>query len=889
MKRYSYWVRMRFFCWLLLLTGPTFSACIDGSTPDAGAGDGVGDGDGDAGSAVVDGGDHGGDGDGDGDAGSAVVDGGDHGGDGDGDGDGGSAVVDGGDHDSGSPDGGDMSNSDGGTPVVDSGTPLMDAGALVIDAGAPSADAGTPAADAGVPVGTDGGSGAIPTVCDVVQQVFESSCTSCHQGSYQIDLRAEAVTSNLVNQESALYGGQILVVPGDPENSLLYRKLVDDLESGNLGAMMPTTGMLGQSEIQLVHDWIEGGASVDCEQTQLSEIPDPGFKRLTKEQFNRALSELHGMIWKNMHAKADGDPSWYRDEEEFYDIFTSQNWGYWGDYDRTYPEDNQTSATGEPRGGYRRLDQIVFDSHLASWTGAIMNLARDTYENWVGKRLVFQACEADNDNGITNYATEEELINGCVDAFISDFGHLAFRRPLTTEEHVFFRQVYDDSETAYPGETFNSFSGYPGWHGRALSNVIAVINSSPEFLYQVEVGDEEGNLLPYELANRLSFHFWNTMPDAELFDAAADGSLMTEEGYAAQVDRLAADPKAARSVEEFYEDYFRVQLIPDINAQDGPSSYHGGPSWNQYQGRHNYIKDAMEAELRNLGRWYTLEEPASYEEMFRSNLHLLECSPPPWSPEECTGAGPYSEWSLGFPDEYSGWDGVSDPVMLPESERAGLLTRMGVLAHDTAYARPIRRGLYIREALLCDPIPPPENCDVVKPPEIDVYMTVRERVESITEQPGTSCADCHSTLINGFGHALGHFSSKGNYWETERMFSDQTNAEGDYWYFLLPEEEWSPIDAIGTTYFQGAQVTVDGAHELADLLATSGELETCWSRQYFQFAMGRSETASDVESLDQLASSMREGATMLDAYKAIAYLPQFKMRERPASTEGGQP
>ena len=168
MKRYSYWVRMRFFCWLLLLTGPTFSACIDGSTPDAGAGDGDGDGDGDAGSAVVDGGDHGGDGDGDGDAGSAV--------------------VDGGDHDSGSPDGGDMSNSDGGTPVVDSGTPLMDAGALVIDAGAPSADAGTPAADAGVPVGTDGGSGAIPTVCDVVQQVFESSCTSCHQGSYQIPI-----------------------------------------------------------------------------------------------------------------------------------------------------------------------------------------------------------------------------------------------------------------------------------------------------------------------------------------------------------------------------------------------------------------------------------------------------------------------------------------------------------------------------------------------------------------------------------------------------------------------------------------------------------------------------------------------------------------------------
>ena len=57
---------------------------------------------------------------------------------------------------------------------------------------------------------------------------------------------------------------------------------------------------------------------------------------------------------------------------------------------------------------------------------------------------------------------------------------------------------------------------------------MATLTHAPEFLYRVELGDENGNLTPHELASRLSYHFWNTMPDEELFTAAADGSLMTK-------------------------------------------------------------------------------------------------------------------------------------------------------------------------------------------------------------------------------------------------------------------------------------------------------------------------------------------------------------------------
>ena len=76
-------------------------------------------------------------------------------------------------------------------------------------------------------------------------------------------------------------------------------------------------------------------------------------------------------------------------------------------------------------------------------------------------------------------------------------------------------------------------------------------------------------------------------------------------------------------------------------------------------------------------------------------------------------------------------------------------------------------------------------------------------------------------------------------------------------------------------------VTVDGAHELADALVDSGQMEWCWSREYFRFAMGRIEWAADADTIENLAQSLRDGATLADGFKAIAYLPQFKTLNKP--------
>ena len=123
------------------------------------------------------------------------------------------------------------------------------------------------------------------------------------------------------------------------------------------------------------------------------------------------------------------------------------------------------------------------------------------------------------------------------------------------------------------------------------------------------------------------------------------------------------------------------------------------------------------------------------------------------------------------------------------------------------------------------------------------------------------------------------------------MFTSDKDAEGNWLYGVHKPDQWQPIDASGTALLNGEMVTVDGAHELADVLVDSGQMEWCWSREYFRFAMGRIEWDADAETIETLAQTLRDGATLGDAFKAIAYLPQFKTLYKPpkAKDAGGEP
>ena len=167
------------------------------------------------------------------------------------------------------------------------------------------------------------------------------------------------------------------------------------------------------------------------------------------------------------------------------------------------PADRREPMPEDPHGSYRRLDQTLEQLHVDGAFRVATSLATALTEQ---SRLaaVVGACAADADA-----ANDAQ----CFSDFVRRFGARVLRRAPDAEDESFFRSVYGADARALP---------------RAYADVITVMLSSPDFLYFVEHGERAVDGMPgvyelgaYELASRLSYHFWQTLPDAELWAAAA--------------------------------------------------------------------------------------------------------------------------------------------------------------------------------------------------------------------------------------------------------------------------------------------------------------------------------------------------------------------------------
>ncbi|HIA03578.1 MAG TPA: DUF1592 domain-containing protein [Myxococcales bacterium] len=341
-------------------------------------------------------------------------------------------------------------------------------------------------------------------------------------------------------------------------------------------------------------NWSTTGPSVSVTTTK---VYDPGFMRLSKEQYNRTLGDLMGYM-KEKYCTGLPNTLWrmcksWSSAGSWYGILTGKTYGQWADYQRLYVSDNVEPTPGELRGGYRRFDQVIHNEHVTSWLQATMKVAQVYFEDDIwdeltgestkwgglgwGDWMVFTPCNNAYEEDPALFDTETAMYEACVSNFITDFGLRAYRQPLSDEEHAYLLGIYQAVDQQYVEADFidqvqdKESSLAFNRAARGLRNVIAVVLTAPKFLFRMELGNEDGNLTAYELASRLSYHFWNSMPDTELFEAAADGSLMTAKGYQAQLDRLALSSKAKPVIDEFYRDYLRVEEIPDLNSQDGAS------------------------------------------------------------------------------------------------------------------------------------------------------------------------------------------------------------------------------------------------------------------------------------------------------------------------------
>lgn len=476
------------------------------------------------------------------------------------------------------------------------------------------------------------------------------------------------------------------------------------------------------------------------------------------------------------------------------------------------------------------LQQSVSSVHVDAYYRIAQRVASDIAGNATRLAAVAGSCAT---SASTNNAT-------CQANFIRNFGLRAFRRPLRAEDITHFQNVYSRSGS----------SGY--------ADVLSAMLQAPSFLYLMRF---EGPLASgrsdlysldaYELASRISYLFWQSMPDSGLLAAAASGSLLTEAGYRGEVDRVFADAKTRRGIQEFFTRWLRLD---EQLALSNPSAY-----FNAVLGEQPAVVDpsALRADMAT----ETLEF-AEYQVRNQGTYASLL---------ESTVAFPRSQV---LADVYGTpvWSGTGTPPSFPAGQRSGLLGRINLV--NGAAQRPIIRGAHIYTDILCQNLTPPANTD--PPPGAVVYLgqTVRQKASAITQIPGTACASCHTATLNPLGFALGNFDGLGRYRTQERVYVTEGASAGNL-------HSIQTIDAsvtLPSSIVPQTQKSASSQIELSKAILAGGYGNACLTRQYFRFAMQRLENLSS----DGCALNDLQGAsgTLEKMMKAAAYLPEFKVRKK---------
>lgn len=476
---------------------------------------------------------------------------------------------------------------------------------------------------------------------------------------------------------------------------------------------------------------------------------------------------------------------------------------------------------------FRALDQRLSDQHVRAFYRVADRLATLATAGDATRQAIGGDC-----------ALEAAVSSACVDRFLDTFGMRAFRRPLTAEERARYHALNDG--TRPPQEVF-----------RAL---VFSLLMSPRFLYHVETEGAASRtpgvyaLDAYELASRLSYHFWQSMPDDELLAAARDGALLTEEGYGAQAQRVFEDARTHEVVGTFYTEWFRLGSIGGFAPTAGFDTFAADTTIGEAGADH---LAAMADEIRSLTDHFTWEVDGSFDDLLLTNLNFAR------SPHlaELYGVEP--------------WDGTSAPSPLPP-ERAGLLTRVAFLVSGTHETHPIHRGATVRRRILCDELPQPDPTvlpdGALTPPPVTPDQTTRERYENkVQNEP---CASCHRAM-NPIGYVLESFDALGRFRTEERVIDELTGEVLN----TLPVDSTSVpgIDRDDTR-------EMSTAVELSRAIAESPRTDACFARQYFRFTFGRGESADDGCALERVRAVLAAGGSLREALLSIAMDPSFKTR-----------
>lgn len=383
---------------------------------------------------------------------------------------------------------------------------------------------------------------------------------------------------------------------------------------------------------------------------------------------------------------------------------------------------------------------------------------------------------------------------------LARFLERAWRRPVAVEEVVPFLDLF----AKYRPE-FETFEG-------AMLEVLATVLATPEFLYltQRSAGDEvqkpvaqqPGAISNQELATRLSFFLWSSVPDEELLQLARKGTLKDPAVLNSQVDRMLADPRAQRFSQHFVEQWLGLDGLDSVT----------------------HVKDAA---LREAMR----QEPiAFFREALRSNSSVMDFLHSDYVVVNERLAQHYGIAGV-FGPHFRQMPGAA------QTHRGGILTAAGMLTmnSDGADSHPLKRGVWLLERVLQDP-PPPPPADVPKVDLTDpriLEMTLKERIADHRNKP--SCISCHSR-IDPWGIAFENYDALGA-WRTniKNKLVDATSV-------LFNKQELAGVDGLKR-------------HLLAD---RQDQFARAMVHKMSAYALGRPLTFADHADVEGLTAQFRK-------------------------------
>lgn len=454
------------------------------------------------------------------------------------------------------------------------------------------------------------------------------------------------------------------------------------------------------------------------------------------------------------------------------------------------------------------------DVRVARWEQAAMRLGRHAVTDPATRSHVLP-CEP------TAPAEEAD----CGEAFIRHFGRLVMRRPLGDDEVARYHGFFETQRAAIDFDA-------------AVELTVAALLQSPSFLYRLELpGEAEGDALVelggYEVASRLSYFLWESMPDDVLLAAAEAGELSSADALEAQARRMLADARARATVGSFHRQWLHLDRVRGEDKL--PEVY---PAWS------GAVRDAAVEESRRFTEAVFFGEAGG-----EGTLRDLLTSNAAW-----VNADLAAMYGVAAPAE--GW-ARSD---LDPATRSGILSRTAFLAghaHPKNGSPPLR-GVFVIERFLCEPRPsPPADADTSPPdqPEGGGPYTNRQLFEQRTEP--AACQGCH-TRIDGFGFGFEHYDAAGLYRELDHGIA---------------------VDATGAVTGTDNDGAFDGAVELQQRLAESTEVHDCVTRQWFRYAWGRAPERADrchVEALQE--AFLASDGDLRELLVHIVTRPEFRLR-----------